>query len=64
MDTQQGVEQGFSGRKMAEQCRQPHVGPAGNVSHGRVDPMLGHHVARNFKYLIIILLVVGSHKGC
>jgi hypothetical protein len=34
---------------MTKQCGQPDVGPAGDISHGRIDTMLGDDVTRDCK---------------
>jgi len=47
--TQQRFEQCLSRREMTKQCGQPDVGPAGDISHGRVGTMLGDDVTRDGK---------------
>ena len=47
--------------KMAKKCGQPDVGPAGDISHGRVGTMLADDVARDRKEMVVVFSGVGSH---
>ncbi len=46
---QVGQINSFPRREMTKQCGQPDVGPAGDISHGRIDSMLGDDVTRDCK---------------
>lgn len=41
------LRRALSRREMAEQCSQPKVGPAGNIAHRYIGPVLGNDVTRD-----------------
>jgi hypothetical protein len=46
---------------MAKQRGQPDVGPAGDISHGRIGTMFGDDVTRDCKEMAVIFSGVGPH---
>jgi hypothetical protein len=62
MLTQQGIEQGFPRREMAQQRGQSDVSPTSDISHGRIRTMFGDNLSRNRKNVTVIFLGVSSHR--
>jgi hypothetical protein len=47
---------------MTQHCGQPDLGPAGDVTHGRIGAILSDDVTRDCKQVVVIFSGVGPHN--